>query len=116
MKNSDTIALVDGDCVMGDQTAADGISVKQSTGALTLFCVGVIAGKDVQVGEFGKVQVFGYHGNAKTAGATAGLSLTSSGTAGTMVAGGTADPPISVLGYAITTTAGSRSKVWLRCM
>ena len=118
MKNSDTATLVDGDLVVGDNTAADGISVKGSgTTATQLICVGVVSGKDIPVGEFGKIQVYGYHGNVKAiAGVTAGGAIKSGTTANSVMLGVTADDPVAQIGYAITAVASSRIKAWLRCM
>jgi hypothetical protein len=118
MKNSDTVALVNGDLVIGDQTAADGISVKGAGAVATqLICAGVVSGKDIPVGEFGKIQVYGYHASVKAAaGVTAGGAIKSSATANSVGLGVTADDPVAQLGYAITATASSRIKAWLRCM
>ena len=117
-KNSDSAALVDGDLVIADTTAADGISVKGAGNTATqLICVGVVSGKDIAVGDFGKVQVFGYHGNVKAiAGVTAGGAIKSGTTANSVMLGVTADDPVAVLGFAITAVASSRIKAWLRCM
>lgn len=117
-KNSDTVALVNGDLLVADLTAADGISVKGSgTTATQLTCVGVLSGKDVAVGDFGKVQVAGYHSSVKAAaGVTAGAAIISSTTANSVGLGATANDPVAQIGFAITATASSRIKAWLRCL
>ena len=120
-KNSDTVALVDGDLCKLDLTAADGVSVTGSgTTATQLTCVGVAkvnSAVGFSVGDYGMVQVYGYHSNVKAiAGVTAGAAIKSGTTANCVMLGSVNDDPVAQLGFAITATSGGRIKAFLRCM
>lgn len=118
MRNNDATDLVDGDLVTHITGAsADGVSVAGSAATLDLATVcGIVGAAGIKAGEYGFVQVSGYHPNAKTTAATAGTGLTSSGTAKTATDAGGTEAAAAVIGIALTATASGRSKVWLRLM
>lgn len=117
MKNVSGGNLVDGDLCVMDLGTADGVSVLNSGAAADLLhCVGVCSGTIIN-NEFGKIQVYGYHANVKAAaGVTAGAAIKSAAVTNSVQLGLAADQPVAQIGFAITATASSRIKAWLRLM
>ena len=117
VKNGTAGTLNNGDVVIWDTTAADGITVNTTNSASSKYVAGVIA-ETIPAGGYGKMQVYGYHGAVKVDGGT------------TDVAAGDALGTGSATGYAFTTTtvgtvlgvalAGvttvSTGKVFIKCM
>lgn len=116
-KNSDTVTLVDGDVVMIDTAATTdlGFAVKKTTGAGEDLIVGVVSGKDIGVGETGRVQTYGYHATVKgvTAG-TVGTHQVTSATAGTATDGGANIEPGQFIGMCVKTLAAGRTGIFIR--
>lgn len=56
-----TAALTNGQPVMWDLTDKDGVSVSISTGAKTPALFAGVAAETIAIGDYGLIQVFGYH-------------------------------------------------------
>lgn len=122
-KNFETSPAVDGDVVRARHSTD---SASAAFGVEFLFCataavagdipLGVVSGS-IGAGEFGKVQVYGYHGNVK---ATTGTALTAAVTsATTRSAANAADAnydPKALLGYFIKAISSGRAGVFIKCM
>ena len=90
-KNTEaSAAMSDGECVVYSvsTTANWGSDVLKSTAAAQLTVAGVVSGKDIPAGEFGTIQVFGFHPNVKTTAAAlaAGVVVTSDAAAAVVAA------------------------------
>lgn len=118
-KNNEATAMVDGDCVVTDTTAADGVGAKYSTAAVHLNTIGIVAGNDIAAGDYGTVQVYGYHpnvkGNANIVAAATSIK-NDDAVARNVELGAVGDEPQSQIGHALAATAAGRVKVFLRCM
>lgn len=117
VKNGSAQALANGDVVVWDSTEKDGISVNVTTSADSKLIAGVIL-ESIAVGEYGKMQIWGYHSAVKVDGGTTNVAD------GALVGSGGA------AGYAYTTTtlgavlgvmleaeeAQGTAKVFIKCM
>lgn len=117
VKNGSAQALVNGDVVVWDSTDDDGISVDVTTSADSKLIAGVIV-ESIPVGEYGKMQIWGYHSAVKVDGGTTDVAD------GALVGSG------SAAGYAYTTTTlgavlgvmleaeatQGTAKVFIKCM
>ena len=118
-KNNEATAMVDGDCVITDTTAADGVGAKYSTAAVHLNVLGIVAGNDIAAGDFGTVQVYGYHPNVKGNAniVAAGTSIKNDdATARNVELGAVGDEPQLQIGHSLSAVASGRCKAFLRCM
>ena len=112
-------ALTDGKLVVWDTTAADGVTVKFSgTGGGELICAGFVSGNDIAAGEYGTIQVYGYHGNlyGHTDLSAAAKTMISHTTAGMAAAGAAASDPGAYLGFTLAAVSSSRVKGIIRML
>lgn len=127
-RNSEASAeIFDGEVVVWDVTTTagriQGGDVIKST-ALSLVVAGVVkskaasgAGNGIAAGEYGRIQVFGFHPNVKTTAAAlaAGTTVTSDAAAAA-VAGATADDPSARLGVCLKLGSGNRAGIMIKCL
>lgn len=107
--------------VLSGYTRIPGVDVAVGTAAV-LSAAGISAVANTITGhisgEYGLCQVYGYHSNVSSSGATDAVGVTYiAGAAGVVnPAGAAADDPSARLGVCITTGVGSRSGVIIKCM
>jgi hypothetical protein len=111
-------SLVNGDLVTFPTSGTGvilGTSVKKSSGATDIPC-GVAAGT-IPTGDYGLIQVFGYHSSVKSASGTVGTGLIPSATTGNVANGaGAGDSPYLAIGYPLLAHSVDRTGVFIRLM
>ena len=116
-KNGEASATMsDGEFVEFDTatTAAHGSQVIKTVG-LSLKPAGFVSGKDIPPGDFGLVQCYGFHPNAKTtAAALAAGTILTSDAAAAVVAGAIGDDPAARIGVCLKLGVANRAGVFVR--
>lgn len=119
-QNNDSADLVDGDLVIARFASTGNDLGRQIIGSAAsagqIGTVGVVQGDTIKIGNFGLVQVYGVHRNAKAEAAVnaAQLALQASATAKTI---GTAAAAASAfVGFSLGAAVNGRAVVFLKCM
>lgn len=117
VKNGSGGALANGDVVIWDATADDGITVGTTASAGSKYVAGVIV-DTIADGEYGRMQVYGYHSAVKVDGGTTDVSEADLlGTGGTAKYAYTTSTLGTVLGVALAAVAtATTGKVFIKCM
>jgi hypothetical protein len=126
-RNSEASAeMFDGEVVTWSVAvgANHGSDVLKSAGAAPLTIAGVVsskaisgAGNGIAAGEYGPIQIFGYHSAVKTTAAALAAGLTVNGdSAAAAVAGAAGDDPSARLGVSLKLGATNRAGIFIKCL
>lgn len=117
VKNGSGGALANGDVVIWDATADDGITVTTTATAGSNAVAGVIV-DSIADGEYGRMQIYGYHSAVKVDGGTTDVAAdTLIGTGGTAKYAYTTTGVGTVLGRTLAAaTSATTAKVFVKCL
>jgi len=117
VKNGSSGALANGDVVIWDTTAGDGITVNTTATAGSKYVAGVII-DSIAAGDYGRMQIYGYHPAVKVDGGTTDVAQGDLlGTGGMAKYAFTTTTTGTVLGVALAgVTTVSTGKVFIKCM
>ena len=108
--------MVDGDVVKYTVAASKNYGVDVILGTAVVVNAGVVSGRDVKVGDYGLIQVYGYHSNVKGTGTLATSATCIPGSANNITDGAAGDDPSLRMGIVLKALASGRVGVFLKCM
>ena len=123
-RNSEASAeMFDGEVVVWSAatTAAHGSDVLKSAGASPLTIAGVVksraasgAGNGIAAGEYGTIQIYGFHANVKTTVAALAASLQVNGDSAAAAVAAAVEG--AMLGVSLKLGASNRAGIFIKCM